>query len=196
MKHRSTANAARKRGASSALMVLTALFFVAGLSRLGLGVAEVIAAESANTPANAPAPEGTAQADPGDLFQSLRAREARLQQMEERQEQRAQELRQAEADIRAQLAELAQAEERLLQTIALTQSAAEDDVARLTAVYEHMKPQQAAELFTQMDVQFAAGFFARLRPDFAGSVMAALDPVTAYAISAVLAGRNANTPRD
>ncbi|MGP9789377.1 MotE family protein [Roseinatronobacter sp. NSM] len=196
MKHPYAHKSAQKRGASSALMVLTGLFFVAGLSRLGLGVAEVIAAENDTAQVDAAIAQDPPAPDPGDLFQSLRAREARLQQMEERLEQRAEELRQAEADIRAQLEQLAQAEERLLQTLALTESAAEDDVARLTAVYEHMKPQQAAELFSQMDVQFAAGFFARLRPDFAGAVMASLDPMTAYSISAVLAGRNANTPRD
>ncbi|MCC5959395.1 MAG: hypothetical protein JJU08_08640 [Rhodobacteraceae bacterium] len=196
MKKPVTRNTAPKAGASSALMVLTGLFFFAGLSRIGLGVAEVIAAENATPPVQATATQEAAPPDPGDLFQSLRAREARLQQMEERLDQRAEDLRQAESDIRQQLEQLALAEERLLQTLALTESAAEDDVARLTAVYEHMKPQQAAELFGQMDVQFAAGFFARLRPDFAGAVMAALDPMTAYAISAVLAGRNANAPQN
>ncbi|MDD7970753.1 MotE family protein [Roseinatronobacter alkalisoli] len=196
MKHTAKAKTPGRRGASSALLVLAGMFFLAGMSRLGLGVAEVIAAENTPIAAETTTAAQVNPADPGDLFQSLRAREARLQQMEDNLTQRAQDLQQAEAEIRQQIEQLALAEQRLLQTVALTESSAEDDVARLTTVYEHMKPQQAAELFSQMDVQFAAGFFARLRPDFAGAVMAALDPVTAYAISAVMAGRNANTPRE
>lgn len=180
-------------GARPTLVVIAALFFLAGLSRLGLGVADVIAAETTPPQDSVASPPPT---DTAALFAALQARDAALAAKERALAERQASLDQAAADIRAQLNDLAQAEERLLQTLSLTESAAESDVARLVAVYENMKPGQAAALFAQMDVQFAAGFFIRLRPDFAGAVMAELDPVAAYAISAVLAGRHAETPRD
>lgn len=187
----------RQRGTSSVLLLLSLLFLGAGMSRLGLGVAEVIAAETNPTAelaeemgASDPSP------DPGDLFAALRAREARLEQAEASLQARQIALREAEAELERQISSLTQVEAQLAQTLRLTEGAAEQDLSRLTTVFEHMKPQQAAELFGQMDTEFAAGFMARLRPDFAGEVMAGLDPVIAYAISAVLAGRHARTPRN
>ncbi|WP_071798096.1 MotE family protein [Natronohydrobacter thiooxidans] len=183
------------RPATSWLLVLLALLFLgAGMSRLGLGVVEVIAAE--------PEPDGIAAAppplapDPGDLLAALRAREARIEQTEAELQARSEALRAAEAELERQIETLIATETRLAATLRLTESAAEDDLQRLTTVFEHMKPAQAAELFSQMDTEFAAGFMARLRPDFAGEVMAGLEPVIAYAISAVLAGRHARTPRN
>ncbi len=181
----------KTRAARPTLTIIAIVFFLAGLSRLGLGVADVLAAETElpDDPTALPIPTET-------LLAALQSREAALLANEQKLADRQSELDAAEAEIRTQLANLKAAEEQLLQTLSRTESAAEDDVVRLVSVYENMKPKQAAELFSQMDVDFAAGFFVRLRPDFAGAIMAELDPVTAYAISAVLAGRHARTPRN
>ena len=193
MTKRQTDRRMPRQAASSTLIVLAGLLCLAGATRLGIGVAEVLAAEDSTARADAPAADPP-ETDPANLFITLRAREARLEQTESRLAQREAELDAARAEIAAQMQALAEAEQRLLDTLSLTESAAEDDIARLIAVYEHMKPRQAAQMFAQMDVTFAAGFFARLRPDFAGAVMEEFDPGTAYAISAVLAGRNAGAP--
>jgi len=183
----------QKRGLGIVLMLLTLLFFGAGLSRLSMGVVQALAADG-------PPPEHTATTsetdEAGTLFQALRAREARLQKQEQALASRAKDLATAEARLRAQITELQAAEQRLKDTLALTEGAAETDLARLTTVFEHMKPPQAAALFATMDTEFAAGFIARLNPQFAGQVMAELDPTLAYGISAVLAGRHARTPRE
>jgi len=182
----------RRARAAPALVLLAALLFAAGLSRLGLGVAAVVAQEP-----DTPTAEGgaTAPDDPGDLFAALREREARLDARADTLEARAQDLQAAEKRLAARLDELRAAEEELSQTLARTETAAEDDLARLTTVFQNMDPAQAAALFATMDTEFAAGFIARLRPDFAGAVMAGLEPNVAYGISAVLAGRNADAPR-
>ncbi|NHX27768.1 hypothetical protein HA397_27890, partial [Escherichia coli] len=88
------------------------------------------------------------------------------------------------------------AEDSLRATLTLAETAAESDLARLTAVYENMKPKDAAGLFEQMSPDFAAGFMGMMRPDAAAQIMAALDPATAYSISVVLAGRNARATPD
>ena len=93
----------------------------------------------------------------------------------------------------ARLAELAAAEDSLRRTLAIAETAAEDDLAGLTRVYETMKPKDAAALFERMDARFAAGFLARMRPEAGAGIMAGLSPEAAHAISVVLAGRNART---
>jgi len=100
----------------------------------------------------------------------------------------------ADAEITKRLIELESAENRLAATLALADQAAESDLGRLTAVYESMKPKDAAALFQEMAPGFAAGFLGRMRPDAAAAVMAGLSPQSAYTISVVLAGRNANVP--
>lgn len=105
-------------------------------------------------------------------------------------------LRALDEQVRQSLARLADAERALSATMARAETAAESDIARLTAVYEKMKPKEAAELFGQMAPDFAAGFLARMRPDAAAAIMANLKPRSAYAISVVLAGRNANAPEN
>jgi flagellar motility protein MotE (MotC chaperone) len=172
-----------------ALTILAVMLVLAGASRIGIGVAEVVAAETDSQTAVAPPESPT-------LLAALQAREDRLREAEAALSERQSALTAAEADIRRQLDMLAQAEAQLKQTLSLTETAAETDVARLVSAYESMKPKQAAELFSQMDVSFAAGFFGRLRPDFAGAVLAEMDPTIAYSISVVLAGRHARIPQN
>ncbi len=190
----------RREGKSSFVLSLLALiFFSMGISRLGMGVAEVLAADTSETSIEdnmAATQEQNPPRDPGDLFQTLRAREAQLQAAEASLQQRQEALRAAEAELEQKLNQLLEAETQLSSTLRLTATAAEDDLQHLTTVFESMKPVQAAQLFSEMDIEFAAGFLGRLRPEIAGEIMASLDPVIGYAISAVLAGRHARTPRN
>lgn len=96
--------------------------------------------------------------------------------------------------IEERLATLEAAEIRLQALIQTSDSAAEADLARLTEVYQTMEADQAAALFAQMDPNFAAGFLTRMSPAASGAVMAELDPTIAYAISVVIATRNAAAP--
>lgn len=133
--------------------------------------------------------------DVAALLDALKARELAVQERETALNERDAQLEQVAQDLRAQLEELRQAEVALRGTIAQADSAAEDDLGRLTAVYENMKPKDAAGLFSTMDADFAAGFVARMRPEIAADIMAGLPPENAYAISAILAGRNQNAGR-
>ncbi|MFK7834719.1 MAG: MotE family protein [Sulfitobacter sp.] len=131
----------------------------------------------------------------GRLLSSLRERERRVKEREAQIEMRNKALIVADAEISKRLNTLEVAEANLRQTLALADGAAEDDLARLTSVYESMKPKDAAALFETMEPDFAAGFLGRMRPDAAASVMAGLPPDVAYSISVILAGRNAKAPK-
>ncbi len=130
------------------------------------------------------------------MLAAFQKREEMLSAREAELEDRMRALEIADRAIDQKLDDLRVAEENLLGTLALADGAAETDVGTLTAVYENMKPKDAAALFEEMDPSFAAGFLARMRPESAAGVMAGLSPEAAYTISVVLAGRNGNVPRD
>ena len=101
-----------------------------------------------------------------------------------------------ETRIAEQMQALEAAEARLAATLEQADGAAESDVARLTQVYERMKPEAAAAIFETMDVNFAAGFLARMQPDAAAGVLSSMPAELAYSVSVIIAGRNAAAPRN
>lgn len=128
------------------------------------------------------------------VLAALQQREARVAADEEKAAARLKAMSLAETELERKLLALREAEEELRGTIALADEAAEGDLARLTAVYESMKPVDAAALFETMDPQFAAGFLGRMRPEAAAGIMAGLSSEVAYSVSVILAGRNALVP--
>lgn len=129
------------------------------------------------------------------LLTAFRAREDRLAAREVQLVDRMQALRLAETQFGQQLAALIEAEEKLAATLALTETASENDLNRLAIVYQNMKPRDTAALFSQMNPGFAAGFLGLMQPESAAAIMTELEPEIAYSISVMLAGRNANVPR-
>ena len=188
----------RRNPGRQVLPVIAGLLIVSAVVRLGGAIGAVLAEEHP-TPALIEGETSLAGA-PGDstdaLLAAFQAREARLVAREAQLEGRIQALRVTDAEVTEKLAALAAAEASLTATLALAQTAASDDLARLTAVYENMKPSNAAALFTEMDPAFAAGFLGMMRSDAAAAIMTNLAPPTAYSISVLLAGRNANVPTE
>jgi flagellar motility protein MotE (MotC chaperone) len=129
------------------------------------------------------------------VLAALRDRETDLQRQEAQARLRLQALAAADAEIQKKLDALREAETRLRDTIALAETASEDDINRLVAVYEAMKPKEAAVLFDAMEPSFSAGFLGRMRPEIAAPILAGMRTEAAYSVSAILAGRNAGVPR-
>lgn len=182
------------------LYLIAGLLLASGLFRI-VGGATVALAEGSQ--AEPEPPEEIAQeAPPPDysgieaIVAELNAREEALLEREAALDNRMQALRVAEMEISGRLEELRAAEESLEATIALAETAAEDDLTSLTSVYENMKPADAAALFQEMSPEFAAGFLGRMRPDAAAAILAGLEPNHAYSISVLLAGRNVNVPTE
>lgn len=185
-----------------ALFLISMFMIGSALIRTGIGVGPAISAESDE---NAIHPPGAESPDERGLPNSegaralltlLQDRERRLETRERQIEDRAKALEIADAAIERKLAALVDAEAKLRETVALADGASENDLATLTAVYERMKPRESAALFEEMAPEFAAGFLARMRPEAAAGILAGLNPDSAYAISVILAGRNANTPKE
>ncbi|MGY9047892.1 hypothetical protein P775_05890 [Puniceibacterium antarcticum] len=186
-----------RRRMRGSLAVIGGLLISSALVRIGSDASQAFARETA-PPTEQAAGEAaacTSEADIAPILAALNEREDGLKKRESDIRKRMQALSVAETEIDRKMSALVAAEEKLRGTIALADTAAEDDLTKLTDVYATMKPKQAAALFEEMDPEFSAGFLGRMRPDAAAAIMAGLSPTAAYTISVILAGRNAEVPK-
>ncbi len=192
----------RRSSGRGALLILAAVFAMSSAARLLSGTGAAIAREiSQLSTEEAMVPDGDAglclpDTETAILFESLQKREARIAEEESVVAKKMKALELARAEFEKNIVALQNAEARLAATMSVASTAAQDDLAKLTDVYENMKPKDAAALFEKMAPEFAAGFLSRMRSEAAAAVLAGLDPEAAYTISVILAGRNANVPRE
>lgn len=188
---------AKRHAGRGALFILAILLASSGALRLGSAVGVALArvedpaavAAGATTPSDCPAP-------PLALAEALTLREDRVVVREAALEDRLAALDLAETAISRRMGEMQALEEQLKATVAMADGAAEADLDRLTTVYQAMKPKDAAALFETMAPEFAAGFLGRMQPDAAAAILSGMSAEAAYGISVIVAGRNANAPKD
>ncbi len=183
----------RKRAGRGALVILSLLLASSGALRLGDGFGMALArapiAGDGAAPLNCPTP-------PAALAKALSDRETQVASREAALAERLAALDLANAAIDQRMTALTEAEAKLSATLSLADGAAEADLARLTSVYEAMKPKDAAKLFASMDPEFSAGFLGRMQPAASAAILSGMPPDSAYAVSAILAGRNALVPKN
>lgn len=187
---------ARRRSSRGTLLIVATMLIASAALRLTetWGAATALEGMAVETTTDPAAPAQTPDFE--GILASIAAREARVADREAQLDTRGEALALAERRLDEKIAALAAAEEELRATIALSETAAETDLAQLTSVYENMGAEEAAALFSQMTPDFAAGFLGRMRPDIAAAILAGLDPPNAYEISVILAGRNARAPTE
>ncbi len=192
---------------SSIILTLGALLALGSAARFVPtdASAEEFDAEETKGTADTPGASGASSAgasanDPGICFtgeaaerlradkEMIDARIAELQSEEIRLQARSRELDAQFAELESLQLSLESRWEELIQT-------ANDDVRQLSMMYASMKPQEAGEIFSRMDPAFAAGFLRQIPSDQAGQILASIDPDKAYAISLILASRNADIRR-
>ncbi len=183
----------RRRAGHGALFIVAMLFASSGALRLGSGIGAALAKSEAEAPvADAPATCET----PSALSAALTLREERIATREASLKDRLAALALADAAITERMEEMKAAEEELKATLALADGAAEDDLVQLTAVYQAMKPKDAAALFETMAPEFAAGFLGRMPPESAAAILSGMSSEAAYGVSVIVAGRNADVPKN
>ena len=188
----------KKATGFGALWIVSMLFLASGVLRLGdygVAVAKDVSSGVITGDQHMPIKDSCeTEEDIAAVLSLLQERELALEEIEKELADRLVALSVAEEQISKNMQALVDAENSLKATMALADGAAEKDLEQLTLVYENMKPKQAVPLFAQMDPQFAAGFLARMRSEAAAQIMSGLEPAHAYAISVILAARNANVP--
>ncbi len=186
----------RRRAGHGALFIVAMLFACSGALRLGSGVGAALAkSDDEDAAAEAPVEPATCEM-PSALAEALTLREDRVAVQEASIKDRLAALALADAAITKRLEEMKAVEEELKATLALADGAAEADIERLTAVYQAMKPKDAAALFETMSPEFAAGFLGRMPPEAAAPILSGMSAEAAYGISVIVAGRNANVPKE
>lgn len=192
---------ARKSGS---LIAIAALFATGGVLKIGMSATQAVAL----VPEMASGHQEDVFVDYREeelkeLFEALAKREAfndaRSKQLEAKErdiDAKLAILEEKRVEAQALIAELQEENERLRRTMGQGETASANDLEQLTKVYEAMKPKDAANLFSEMDMEFAAGFLGRMKPQAAAAVMGNLPSTKAYAISAILAGRNASWAED
>lgn len=184
----------RKHAGRGSLVVLSLLLLASAALRLGADVGQALAASEESS--GQPSPPLSCPVPPLALAQTLAEREEKLRIRAQAIEERMAALDLVDAAISQRLEALQKAEEALRSTIAMADGAAEADLARLTEMYQSMKPKEAAALFARMEPQFAAGFLGRMRPEAAAAVLSGMEPDAAFAMTTLLATRNAAAPRE
>lgn len=185
----------RRRVGRGALFVVAMLFASSGALRLGSGIGAALAKSEADPASVADAGAESCEM-PSALSEALSLREERVAEQDAALKDRLAALALANAAITTRMEEMKTAEDELKATLALADGAAEEDIARLTAVYQAMKPKDAARLFETMAPEFAAGFLGRMPPEAAAAILSGMSSEAAYGVSVIVAGRNADVPKD
>lgn len=185
----------RRRAGQGALFIVAMLFASSGALRLGSGIGAALAKSEAEPAAEQPV-AGQSCEMPSALAEALSQREERVAEQEASLKERLAALALADAAITKRMEEMKAVEGELKATLALADGAAEEDIARLTAVYQAMKPKDAAKLFETMSPEFAAGFLGRMPPESAAAILSGMSSEAAYGVSVIVAGRNAGAPKD
>jgi flagellar motility protein MotE (MotC chaperone) len=186
----------RRRAGHGALFIVAMLFASSGALRLGSGVGAALAKADDEEAAHAEQALPQSCEMPSALAEALTLREDRIAVQEASLKDRLAALALADAAITKRLEEMKAVEAELKATLALADGAAEDDIAKLTAVYQAMKPKDAAALFETMSPEFAAGFLGRMPPEAAAAILSGMSSEAAYGISVIVAGRNADVPKE
>lgn len=186
---------ARRKAGQGALFIVAMLFATSGALRLGSGVGSALA-RSGDAPEPGPEAAPAACETPAAVAEALKLREDRLAVQEAALQDRLAALALADQAMAGRMAGMAAMEEELKATLALADGAAEEDIQRLTAVYQAMKPKDAAALFNTMSPEFAAGFLARMPPEPAAAILSGMSSEAAYGVSVMVAGRNAGAPKE
>ena len=181
----------RRRLGHGTLFVVAMLFASSGALRLGSGIGAALAKADAE-----PAKDPTTCEMPSALSAALTLREERIGVQEASLKDRLAALALADAAITKRMEELKAVEDELKSTLAVADGAAEKDVQQLTAVYQAMKPKDAAALFETMSPEFAAGFLGLMPAESAAAILSGMSSEAAYGVSVIVAGRNATVPKD
>ena len=186
----------RRRAGRGTLFIVAMLFAMSGALRLGSGVGVALAQSDDAKVASVAEVGPTLCESPSALSAALGLREDRLAVQEAALQDRLAALALADAAISDRIVAMQALEEELKATLALANGAAEADIDRLTAVYQAMKPKDAAALFETMSPEFAAGFLGRMPPDSAAAILSGMTAEAAYGVSVIVAGRNAGVPKN
>lgn len=124
------------------------------------------------------------------LATELRDRALRIERYLEALDVRKAELAAAEAALKARAAELRQQKSGLQTRRDTASSEVRADIDRLVAVYDQMKPAEAAAVLTNLPPDFAAEILMRVQPETGARIIASVEPRQAALLTAQMGARS------
>lgn len=170
------------------------LFWMGGAVALAAGLAiaqgDRLARALSAEAASAPLLEGcTDVPEAVALAETLRLRGIAVDRALADLDRRKQDLAAAEAQITARLAALKKAKAALGDTRADQDAGRSAGIERLIAVYDAMKPAEAATIIAALPPDFAAEILTRVQPDAGARIIAQIDPGQAAVLTAHMGAR-------
>lgn len=110
------------------------------------------------------------------LAETLRERALRIDRYMQNIERRKAEIASAERRLTERLVELRKLKQQIAQNNRGQSQAQTEDITRLIAVYDQMKPEQAAMVLSNLPPDFAAQILARVQPETGARIMASVEP--------------------
>lgn len=185
-----------RRMSITTVVVLLALSGLTRIVSASLSATPVTEATPASAPMAQISDVSTGSREVTMLIHDLMRQQDAIEAREKDLALREQDIAIARQEVGDALEDLAAAEARLMARMQMSSTAADTDINQLVRVYEGMKPKDAAILFEEMEAGFAAGFLSRMNADAASALFSNLSPEKAYALSVIMAGRNANAARE
>lgn len=150
---------------------------------------ETAEGEAATGQAAAPAKEAAPSFSKAEIgvLGSLSERRDELKKRADALDTREQLLAAAEKRVEDRIAELKAIEARINTQIGLQDAENEQRMAGLVAMYETMKPKEAARIFERLDMGVLIDVVKRMQPRKMSAVLAAMDPVVAQDLTVELA---------
>lgn len=141
----------------------------------------------------------TAKAEPAELMagctdvpeavalaETLRERSLRIDRYMQDMQRRKDEIALAQKQLTERLVELRKLKQQIGQNDQGHARARNDDIARLIAVYDQMKPEQAAMVLSNLPPDFAAQILARVQPETGARIMASVEPGQAAVLTSYM----------
>lgn len=110
------------------------------------------------------------------LAEVLHVRGLRIDRYMQDMQRRKDEIALAQKQLTEKLVELRKLKQQIGQNDQGYVQAQSDDIARLIAVYDQMKPEQAAMVLSNLPPDFAAQILARVQPETGARIMASVEP--------------------
>ena len=128
------------------------------------------------------------------LAETLKERSLRIEQYMASIEQKKLEIADAEDALRKRAEDLKRHKEALRSRSDTKSTAIRDDIDRLIAVYDQMKPTDAGEILTNLPSDFAAEILLRIDPENGARIIAAIEPKQAAVLTAEMGARSIRNP--
>lgn len=127
------------------------------------------------------------------LAQELRDRALRIERYLAVMDDRKAELAQAEATLRERLTELRGQKGSIRDRRDQAGQEVRDDITRVIAIYDQMKPAEAAAVLSNLPADFAAEILMRVQPESGARIIAAIEPAQAALLTAQMSARSVRT---